>query len=283
MKRRTLLLTILVGASFFPGYLLAQWGDFTSIDENVKATDGVITKMRIDWTGPFRYVKVRLNGEFEVSETFDGVRRLTPGTALIIEEKREKQYRKLEIRDFEKEDQPVYRYSYQFEEKPYDAAAQAWFAEIMIEIIREAGVLSRQRAAKIHAADARHGLLTEIDKINRERSKRFYYERLLEQRDIETETLDAILKRIPQEFEADANFRIVLSEMLSRHELKGELLREWIQVTPEVNNDVTRANLLTDVVNKISPDDLETMAVYRKAAESIRSETERTRALAGLK
>lgn len=256
----------------------AQWRDFSSVSEEIKATDGRITQMRLEWSGDHRQVKAQLHGTMEITAEKPSIKSISPGGRFSLEERKGNQYRRLLIQHgdggaFD------YRYEVQAEKAIFSAIARQWFESLLLEIVREAGINSRQRTEAIVREHGENAVFREIDRIERERSKRFYYERLLEQKSLSDSTLYQIAKRIRSEFAADANLKIVIAEMVGKHKMSVATLLALLQAVQEVNNEATRANLLIDIA-AILPNDASVHNAFQKAANTIRSDVERRRALA---
>lgn len=261
--------------------VFAQWKDFSSISETIKATDGRITQMRIDWSGSQRQIRVRLKGTLTFVDDQTAVAALSAGGRLSVEERKAGLYRKLEVRSTP-DGALQYRYFVHAEPAIFGEIARRWFSALLLEIVREAGINSRQRAKALYARNGEKAILEEIARIDRERSKRFYYERLLEQQAVSDSVLHRIARQIRREFSADANLRIVISKMAARHPMSPATLLAVLDAVREINNEATRANVLTDVA-AILPDNPAVLARYQKVANTIQSSVERQRALSASK
>ncbi|MCA9744493.1 MAG: hypothetical protein H6695_00605 [Deferribacteres bacterium] len=259
----------------------AQWRDFSSVSENIKSTDNIITEMRLQWVGDYRQVKAQLQGTMEILADPPAIKSISPGGSFALEEKNGNQYRKLLV-ESDSKGALSYRYEVQAENAVFSSIAQQWFAALFLEIVREAGINSRQRTQGLVDRYGENAVFQEIDQIERERSKRFYYERLLEQETLSDSTLLKIATRIQHEFAADANLRIIISDMTTRPKLDTATWQALLKAVAEVNNDATRANLLIDMAAAL-PADSRVQSAYRTTASGIRTEVEKKRALSALK
>lgn len=258
-----------------------QWGDFSSVNESIKAADGVVSQMRLDWTGSQRHVKVRLRGNLQFAEDDSDIGSLSPNGLFELEERVDQQYRKIEITS-DRHGKLSYQFSRNSRRAEYDFEAKRWFSGLLLEVIRETGVNSRTRAERLHAAGGESAILAEINTIRRERSKRFYYQRLLERSDLSTATLHQLPIRIRLEFSDDAHLRIILTEMLGKKKLPADALSEVIITAKKINNEVTRANILVDVAAAL-PNDAQLREQLSEAAHTIRATAERQRVLEAMK
>lgn len=281
MKKTTIYLISFISLVFIAPPLFGQWKGFSSVTENIKASDGVITQLRLEWSGGARQVKAQLQGTMALFADRPAIKNISPGGSFVLEERNGKIYRKLAVRN-NKRSKLDYRYEVQAEAAVFSDIAKQWFESVLLEIVREAGISSRQRAQVIYAQSGEQGILQEISHIERERSKRFYYERLLENESVGDTTLFEVASRIRDEFTADANLRIVISEMVAKHKMSAKTVIAVLRAAKEVNNEVTLANLLVDIATKL-PDNQKITAYYREVANSIGSDVERKRALSALK
>ncbi|MFQ5631254.1 MAG: hypothetical protein ACE5I1_20980 [bacterium] len=281
MKPSTILCFSVLTLFFNFTQLSAQWKGFSSISENIKASDGIITQLRLEWSGGARQVKAQLQGTMELYADREEIKRISEGGSFVLEERSGKIYRQV-IVSSDKGEKLEYRYEVQAEPAVFSGIAKQWFDDLLLEIVHEAGINSRQRAQAIYAVSGEQGILREISQIERERSKRFYYERLLENKFVSDSTLIAVAQQIKNEFTADVNLRIVISDIVSKHKMSDRTLIELLRAVKEVNNEVTQANLLTDIAT-ILPNDQKVVAFYRKVANAIHSDVERQRALSATK
>lgn len=275
------LLCLLVGI-FCSGPLSAQWGDFSSISENIKARNGIITELRIDWSGPERQLIARLDGTMTLFDDRPAIRTISPGGQFYLEERQNALYRKVTVRALPN-GELSYEYEVQARPAHFSEIARDWFAQRLLEIVREAGINSRQRTAVLYKKAGESGILEEIAQIHRERSRRFYYERLLEFPAVSDSALYAVAVQVRANFLTDANLRIVLSGMVRRHRLSERTFLAVLEAIREINNEVTRANLLTEIATILPPSNARLRAAYREIAGTIQSAVERERVLSASK
>lgn len=281
MKRVLMLVAVMAAIPLARSDVTGQWGDFSSVNESIKAADGVVSQMRLDWTGSQRHVKVRLRGNLQFAENDSDIESLSPNGLFELEERVDQQYRKLEITS-DRNGKLNYQFLRNSRRAEYDPEAKRWFSAILLEVIRETGVNSRIRAERLHTAGGESAVFAEINTIRRERSKRFYYQRLLERNDLSTTTLHQIPIRIRLEFSDDAHLRIILTEMLGKKKLPADALSEVIITAKKINNEVTRANILVDVASAL-PNDAQLREQLTQAAHTIRATAERQRVLEAMK
>lgn len=281
MRKTKIYLYSLISLTLIAPPLFGQWKGFSSVTENIKASDGVITQLRLEWSGGTRQIKAQLHGTMELFAYKPTIKDISPGGSFVLEERNGKIYRKLIVGNNNK-GKLDYRYEVQAEKAEFSSIARQWFESVLLEIVLEAGINSRQRAQAIYEQSGEQGILQEISQIERERSKRFYYERLLEFESVSDSTLFEVASRIREEFTADANLKIVITEMVAKHKLSANTLIAVLRAAKEVNNEVTRANLLVDIAAKL-PKNQKVTAYYREVANSIGSDVERQRALSALK
>ncbi len=257
--------------------LTAQHNGFTSVYDKLRSRDSTITHMLVDWRGPERTVRARLRGTFVIAAGETGVRTVGRGGVVEFEERQGGTYRRLQVR--EKKGKVEYRYFVNFEPKQFDAEARRWFAELLREIVRETGITSRLRVERILASGGVTAVFREIDAIESERSRRMYYERLLESTVLPADTLAMIVQRIRGVFSADRNIELVLEAVLQQENCTPAVLSAIIRTSREINDERSRADLLADVALVIPEDELRLREQLEAEVGRLRSEMERRRVL----
>lgn len=134
------------GASMSVEVTDAGWfGESTNIRYRTKGYE-----LALDADGEFAFN----DAETDVSEIED---------ELEIEEEDAGVTRRVE---FENDDgQIVRRYFVDGDEQPYDAAAQAWLAKLIPQVLRQSGIDAQARVARIHARGGADAVLNEIDQL----------------------------------------------------------------------------------------------------------------------
>ncbi|MBX2820424.1 MAG: hypothetical protein KTR29_12105 [Rhodothermaceae bacterium] len=125
------------------------------------------------WQNGRHVLKVEFEGELEWLDDDSGIKSMTRGSFLEIEEKTRNERHRLRVEAFSG-NELEYSYRRNGKRQPYDEKAQEWFADVLPTFIRESGMGAESRAKRILGTDGVDGLLDEADLINSPGVKTLY-------------------------------------------------------------------------------------------------------------
>jgi len=168
--------------------LLAQTEKFdrSSTEFNYQQFNGI-------WTG----LNFRTKGQIEFAEDDSGVKSVSPGGSLTIEERKGWTTRKYEVTAAER------RYWVNGAPKPLDNEARAWIAEVLPQIIRESAVGADARVKRILKQHGPNGVLDEIGKIGSDHAKRIYFAELFSNEPLPADALQRASRQIGRDMASD--------------------------------------------------------------------------------
>ena len=135
---------------------------------------------RFSHSTPLHGLEVTLRGDVEFTDDDRGIRRLSPGGWLEIEERKGFHRRSLRV-EADGAGELEYRYREAGKTVPFDADAQAWLAERLPQVIRESGIGAEHRVERILAQAGVAGVLDESDLIESSGARTRYAIELLGQ------------------------------------------------------------------------------------------------------
>lgn len=141
------------------------------------ADSGAVSRYK--WSKLTSSLSVELEGEVAFTADDRGIASLSPGGRLEIHERDGFRTRKLTVETGA--GGLEYRYRSGGREKPFDADAREWLAELLPRIIRETGIDADARVARILDEAGVDGVLREIERIDASSATRIYCSELLEQ------------------------------------------------------------------------------------------------------
>ncbi|HXG71060.1 MAG TPA: M56 family metallopeptidase, partial [Gemmatimonadaceae bacterium] len=132
---------------------------------------------------------------------------------------------------------------------PYDQAAKSWLAQFLPMVVRESGINTKERVARIRSQSGVPGVLREIDAINSPSAKRSHYqeliktgslasgdaERVLRQagKDLSSSgDLSSIVQQIPRSTLSSASSRQAVGDAISRIASSGDRARTISVMAP---------------------------------------------------
>lgn len=122
-------------------------------------------KSSYHWNNGRYSLKVEFEGELEWTDDDTGVKSMSRGSYLEIQEKTRSDKHEIVITP-ESNGEINYAYRYKGKKKPFDADAQEWLADVLQEFIRESGIGAEARTIRILERRGVDGLLQEVDLIS---------------------------------------------------------------------------------------------------------------------
>ena len=199
--------------------------------------------------------------------------------------------------------------------KAYDAAARAWFTDVLTFLFRRTGMYAQERSRWILEHSGIEGLFREIAQITGDYGRRQYYEAAIESgtldatgyerivtqagREIEsdfelaellvavaqsqalTEAMQAGFASAAQSIDSDFEHHRVLSAVARRGDASKAFLRAAVASAATISSDFELAQFLVDVAEKYTVDDA-LRPPYFEAVKTIGSDYELSRTLRAL-
>jgi len=265
------------------------------------------------WSSLWSSQDIELKGQVEFTDDDRDVKSLSGDGRLRIEERRGLSFRRLEVTP-NAAGKPLYAYRVDGVEKPFDAQARAWLSSLLPGIIREHAAGAAPRVRRILRQRGAAGVLDEIHEISSDRTKRVYFEELLEAGPLDAEILRRLLRQAGREISSDREKALLLTRfaephlrdpglhvsfvsaaaaissdsehrrvvsVLLRHKLNSEAMAAFCRSVAGISSDAEKARILIEAVGTQSVD-ANSRSAYFRAADSIISDSERRRALSAL-
>lgn len=252
------------------------------------------------WSHNGDTLEVSCRGDVEFSDDDLDVRRLTPGGALRITERRRAGARSIEFTTnaagtIER------RFSVGTSKRPYEPEGRQWLSQFLPHLIRQTAIGAAGRVARILRANGSAAVLAEISLIEGSRTKRLYLGELLKTPDLDAGALQQALAQAAREvvFEPElarllgANdallrdegtrqayldaartigsgleIRRLFSAILERGPVNSEVLAGVLEISTAIGSALERASLLVQVA-KLQPLDHATRAPFFRALDTL--------------
>jgi hypothetical protein len=266
----------------------------------------------ISWRSGSCRAEVRLEGEVEFTDDFRGIARLSRGGELRIREDDGRTERVVEVRP--DGDGVSYRYSVDGRDRTFDAAARAWFDNMLLQLFRT-GFAAEERVAWMLRTQGLDAVIQEIGQLRSSYPMRIYYEVALAHPDVTSAQAAMLVRQAGQQItsdyelaelliataddrpfddgirdafiaasgslESDYEHRRVLALVLTRADLSAANVAAILESTASIGSDYEKAELLVSLSKRYidSPD---LRAAYLRTAVDIGSDFEKRRVVSAV-
>ncbi|HSD31164.1 MAG TPA: M56 family metallopeptidase [Gemmatimonadales bacterium] len=156
-------------------------------------------------------------------------------------------------------------------ERPYDAAARAWLAETLTQLLRRTGYAADARSRWILQTRGQDALIQEIALVSGDYAKRVYYQALIADGPLDGATVARVVTQAGSEISSDYDLAEVLVLVASRYPLNEPTRTAFVGAADHIQSDYDRRRVLKVVLaGKDLPDDL--AAAVLTAAGGIQSD-----------
>jgi beta-lactamase regulating signal transducer with metallopeptidase domain len=167
-------------------------------------------------------------------------------------------------------------YSVGWSTKPMDDEGRAWLAHTLPQVIRESGIGAGPRVARILRHGGPQAVLSEIERIHSDGSKRVYLEQLFSQATLKLAELKEAARLIRSVSSDGDKARVIIA--VDADYFTVELRSYLFDVTESINSDGDKRRVLSDIVKK-DGGSVETLASAARAARHISSDGDKAEVL----
>jgi len=252
----------------------AVWADGSSISIDDD-------RMSVQVSDGDRRLRMRADAEFRFNDAEDGIAFLAPGGHMDLEQRiRRHEVRALAV-DAARDGTLSFEYRVDREVQPYDAAAQAWLAQVIPDLLRATGMQAEARVARILDRGGVDAVLAEIERIDSDHVQGIYFAALATQAETDGATLARVLDLTGRQIGSDFELRQTLTTLAEDRHLDEEGSLALLGAAHHIGSDFELAELLVASVSRIEPSTAVADA-YLTAAREIGSDFEMRRALSAL-
>jgi hypothetical protein len=226
---------------------------------------------RNGWTS----VSILIDGTIEFTDDDTDVKSLSPNGRFRLEDGGLLSKRSYEVRA-DAAGNLTRSYSVGWSTKPLDDEGRAWLARTLPQVIRDTGIGAGPRVARILRQGGPEAVLTEIERIHSDGSKRVYLEQLFSQATLKpSELKDA--SRLIRSISSDGDKAQVIITVDSNY-FAADLRSYLFDAAESINSDGDKRRVLSDIVKK-DGGSLETLAKAARTARHISSDGDKAEVL----
>lgn len=198
------------------------------------------------WSDGRDKIKVKMDGEIEFTDDDRGIESISRRGYFAIWERRGSKTRELTVEPNRSGDLD-YGYYEDGKNRPFDDDAQEWFADILIDVIRNTGVGAKERADRILKKDGVDGVLEEIEMIESDYVQRIYFSAILDNADLSQAEYGQILEMVGREIDSDYEKAEILTDMADRVSENSALIHDYVNVVATIDSDYETRRALSAV------------------------------------
>ena len=210
------------------------------------------THMKWEHTDDGLKRRFEVRGKAEFNEEYTDVISVSEGGWVIIEEHRDSQSYRYEVRR-----DPAGKLTRVFfvngAARSLDETTRAWLAKIVLDAIRQGSFDTDKRVQRILAKSGVAGVLAEIRQINGSYGKRRYYQELLKQANLDATGLRDVLKQAGGDINSDyeqAQLLIAVAPMLTG---KDAAIQPFFDAVATIKSDYEHSRVLKTLLNAGTP------------------------------
>jgi hypothetical protein len=224
-------------------------------------------------------LSVDSEGEISFSEDDRDVAGISRGGYFEIEEREGRNRRRVEITP---EDGALRRrWLVDGDERPYGDEARAWLADMVLVLMRRAGLNAEARALRIFERGGADGLAAEIEQLQSDYVAAQYYRVLFDRARLtpaqQTRLLDGAATRITSDYELGR----VLKTLAARGPLDASVQRTYVQAAQNLESDYEHRQAL-EALTRAGELDVTAMDAMLASARQIESDYERAELLTAM-
>lgn len=239
--------------------------------------DGIGTSINVDghgrttasWSDGTNRLKVRIEGEVEFGDDDRTIERISRGGFVAIMEKKAGVKTELEV---EPDGDGAFAYDYRVNDKrmEFDAGAQKWLGNVLVDIIRKTGIGAEKRANRILDKDGVPGLLDEVRLVPSDYVMRIFLGAALQRRDLTTGKCSSILEAAGELMDSDYEKAELLIEIADHRSWNSSLVGDYVEVaaTMESDYETRRALSAIELDETVSQEVLDRLLVVASRMES---------------
>lgn len=195
---------------------------------------------------------VETRGRAEFTADYQDIRDVTPGGYVKIEEERDHQSRRYEVRH-ELGGQVIRSYFVNGRAQAIDDNARVWIARMVLQAVRQGGIDADKRVQTILRQSGVNGVLTEIDQIEGDYAKRVYFEALIKFGNLNTSALQNVLTKMAAQVSSDYEQAQLLIGIAPTIVGKEGALPQYFTAVATIKSDYERSRVLTTILEKNQP------------------------------
>ena len=217
--------------------------------------------------------RMEVRGKAEFNEDYTDVIGVSEGGWVIIEEHRDSQSYRYEVRR-DLAGNLTRAFFVNGAARSLDETTRAWLAKIVLDGIRQSTIDVEKRVQRILAKSGVAGVLAEIRQITGDYGKRHYYQQLIKQANLDGAGLRDVLRQVAGHISSDyeqAQLLIAVAPMLTG---KDAAIQQFFDAVATIKSDYEHSRVLKTLVKEGTPSSA-VLVLAASSTKNISSDYER--------
>ena len=196
--------------------------------------------------------RMEVRGKAEFNQEYTDVISVSEGGWVIIEEQRDSQSYRYEVRR-DSAGNLTRAFYVNGAARSLDETTRAWLAKIVLDAIRQGTFDVDKRVQRILAKSGVAGVLAEIRQIHGDYGKRRYYQELIKQANLDAAGLRDVLRQVASDISSDyeqAQLLIAVAPMLTG---KDAAIQPFFDAVATIKSDYEHSRVLKSLVKEGTP------------------------------
>jgi hypothetical protein len=210
-------------------------------------------------------MRVEIRGKAEFTDDYTDIRDVSEGGFVRIEEDRNGQSRRYEVRRGTNGDLRR-NYYLNGDVHPLDQEARNWLAKIVLSAVRQSGIDADKRVQTIMRQRGLSGVLDEIALIRSDYAKGIYFKTLIKNGNLNAAALQSVLRQAARQISSDyeqAQLLIGVAPVLTG---KEGALTAFFEATATIKSDYEHKRVLTALLKDSTPSHAVLIQIAKSAA-----------------
>jgi len=224
--------------------------------------------------------RLETRGTLEFNDDYTDVKNISEGGWVIIEEHRDRQSFRYEVRH-DASGQLTRMFYVNGAARPIDEAGKAWLAKFVLDAVRQGGIDAEKRVKRLLAQRGVAGVLAEIEQISGDWAKRIYFEQLLKQGNLDSAALRDVLRQMARDISSDYEQAQLLTAVAPMLTGKEGALQPFFDAVATIKSDYERGQVLKKLLKLETPSSA-LLVLVAASTKAITSDYERRGVLSAL-
>ena len=197
-------------------------------------------------------MSLEIDGKVEFTDDFTDVRDISEGGYLRVEQDRDGQSRRYEVRR-NSNGQLERTFYLNGAVHPLDQPARAWISTIILNAVRQSGIDADKRVQSILRQHGVNGVLEEITLVSGSYAKRIYFQALIKNGSLSADALKNILCQAAREISSDYEQAQLLIAIAPQLMGKEDAMPAFFEATATINSDYEHKRVLIALLKNTTP------------------------------